>query len=86
MTDGFQMIGDIRPGPGWRLREDDRYQNPTNLDTFRRTNAEYVRKKIGARRTGEFDDQLQELASEKRLGRVLGPIPGRRRGWESRRR
>ena len=52
MTDGFQMIGDIRPGPGWRLLEDGRYQNPTDLDTFRRTNAEYVRKKIGARRTG----------------------------------
>eukprot|EP00439_Symbiodinium_sp_Y106_P084866 s539_g26.t2 len=68
------MIGDIRPGPGWRLREDGRCQNPTDLDTFRRTNAEYVGKKIGARRSGEFDDQLlQELVAEKRLGRVLGP-------------
>ena len=35
MTDGFQTIGDIRPGPG------------------RRTNAEYVRKKIGARRSDD---------------------------------
>ena len=51
-----------------------RYQNPTHLDTFRRTNAEYVRKKLGARRSREFDDQLlQELVAEKRLGRVLGP-------------
>ena len=30
------------------------------------TNAEYVRKKIGARRTGEFDDQLLQVAVEMR--------------------
>ena len=28
MTDGFQMLGEIRPGPGWRRRDDGKYQNP----------------------------------------------------------
>ena len=60
MTDGFQMIGDIRPGPGWRLREDGRHQK-------------YVRKKIGARRSGEFDDQL--LHAGTRGGKTPWPRP-----------
>ena len=61
MTDGFQMTGDIRPG----IPEPD---GPRHL--------QYVRKKIGARHGGDFDEKLlQELvAAAKRLGRR----PGRR--------
>ena len=43
LTDGFQMLGDVRPGPGWRARDDGRYQNPVSMEELRRINADYVR-------------------------------------------
>jgi len=37
------MLGDVRPGPGWRARDDGRYQNPVSMEELRRINADYVR-------------------------------------------
>ncbi|CAE7859414.1 eIF3-S7, partial [Symbiodinium necroappetens] len=41
MTDGFQMLGEIRPGPGWRRRDDGKYQNPIPVADLVATNADY---------------------------------------------
>ena len=74
MTDGFQMLGDIRPGPGWSARDDGRYQNPIDMEELRRINADYVRAKVASRRPDEHAEKLlQELIAEKRLRRVIGP-------------
>ena len=74
MTDGFQMLGEIRPGPGWRRREDGKYQNPVPIADLVATNADYVRRKVHTARVGEHSEKLlHELTAEKRLGRVIGP-------------
>ena len=74
MTDGFQMLGEIRPGPGWRRREDGKYQNPVPIADLVATNADYVRRKVHTARVGEHSEKLlHELIAEKRLGRVIGP-------------
>ncbi|CAE7545260.1 unnamed protein product, partial [Symbiodinium sp. CCMP2456] len=51
LTDGFDMIGALRPGPGWRKRTDDRYKYPASLDTLRQVNADYVRRKVATANT-----------------------------------
>ena len=74
MTDGFQMLGEIRPGPGWRPREDGKYQHRVPIADLVATNAEYVRRKVNTARVDEHSEKLLlELIAEKRLGRVLGP-------------
>ncbi|CAE7346880.1 unnamed protein product, partial [Symbiodinium sp. KB8] len=74
MTDGFQMLGEIRPGPGWRRREDGKYQNPILVADLVASNADYVRRKVHTAKVGEHSEKLLlELIAEKRLGRVIGP-------------
>ena len=45
LTDGFDMLGEVRRGPGWKDRKDGRYQNPASLDQLVATNWEYVRRR-----------------------------------------
>ena len=74
LTQGFNMIGDLKPGPGWRKRTDDRYKHPASLDELRRVNADYVRQRASTARVGEHTETLlQELIDEVKLGRVVGP-------------
>eukprot|EP00439_Symbiodinium_sp_Y106_P019720 s5341_g2.t1 len=42
LTDGFEMIGEIRRGPGWRPRSDARCTSPTTIENFAATNWEYA--------------------------------------------
>ena len=34
LTNSFEMIGEIRRGPGWRPRSDGRYTSPTTIESF----------------------------------------------------
>ncbi|CAE7916579.1 PUB3, partial [Symbiodinium necroappetens] len=38
---GFDMLGPVRPAPGWRPRSDERYARPEGLDRLRRENPLY---------------------------------------------
>ena len=72
---GFDMLGPLRPGPGWRPRNDDRYSHPSSLETFRRANFEYVASKLRHFTPGHHGDVLlQEVLEEARLGRIVGPV------------
>ena len=74
LSDGFDMLGSIRPGPGWRKRSDDRYANPMPLASLATRNAEYLGSRLGKTNAGEYSDVLlDELIQETKLGRVLGP-------------
>ena len=74
LTDGFDMLGEVRRGPGWKDRKDGRYQNPASLDQLAATNWEYVRRRASGARPGEhWETLLQELVAEVKLGRVVGP-------------
>ena len=81
LTDGFDMLGEVRRGPGWKDRKDGRYQNPASLDQLAATNWEYVRRRASGARPGEhWETLLQELVAEVKLGRVVGPTAPRRPG------
>ncbi|CAE7879635.1 unnamed protein product, partial [Symbiodinium necroappetens] len=74
LTDGFDMLGELRRGPGWKLRTDGRYSNPASLDTLASVKWSYVRDRASRPRTGEYTEKLlAELVDETRLGRVVGP-------------
>ena len=74
LTDGFDMLGEVRRGPRWKDRKDGRYQNPASLDQLAATNWEYVRRRASGARPGEhWETLLQELVAEVKLGRVVGP-------------
>ena len=75
LEDGFDMLGELRRGPGWRTREDTKYQNPSSIDDLRRANWEYLVAKLRTARVGEYTDTLlKELVDEAKLGRVVGPL------------
>ena len=74
LTQGFDMLGEVRRGPGWKNRQDGRYQNPASLDQLSATNWEYVRRRAAAAKPGEhWETLLTELVAEVKLGRVVGP-------------
>ena len=74
LTEGFNMIGRIRPRPGWPVCQDGRYQTPTSLNVLRADNRAYLRQKLTAHQVGEHSHALlAELVEEARLGRVHGP-------------
>ena len=74
LTDGFDMLGELRRGPGWKPRTDGRYANPASLDTLASVNWNYVRDRTSRPKTGEYTEKLlAELVEETRLGRVVGP-------------
>lgn len=67
------MMGEIRPGPGWRQRDDDKYTAPTTWAQFMNDNQRYINCRVPAAVASEHADTLvKELVEEKRLGRVIG--------------
>ncbi|CAE7195818.1 eIF3-S7 [Symbiodinium natans] len=74
LADGFDMLGEIKPGPGWKPRDDDRYSNPATMQELRSANRRYLLKRLPTARPGAHSDALlAELVEERRLGRVIGP-------------
>ena len=71
---GPDMLGSVRPAPGWRPRSDERYAHPEGLDRVWRENPPYVARKSARPRDQEHTQALlDELVAETRLGRVIGP-------------
>ena len=48
------MIGEVRRGPGWRPREDHRYQSPISLEKLRSANLNYVRRRTFTSRSAPY--------------------------------
>ncbi|CAE7863082.1 eIF3-S7, partial [Symbiodinium necroappetens] len=74
MTDGFQMLGEIRPGPGWRRREDGKYQNPVPIADLIATNADYVRRKdedLGESAADGFQDLFAALGFLTKTSKII---------------
>ena len=75
MHDGFPLLGDIRPGLGWRMRNDNRYAEPKDIHVFLKENHDFVQQKL---RRGKVDEDWQtmadEIAADVALGRMEGPF------------
>ena len=75
LTNGFDMVGKVRPGPGWRKRTDGRYNDPEHMQDVCRRNRQYVQNRLQRPTPSQHAKQLlQELVEEQRLGRVVGPL------------
>ena len=58
---GSQMLGKCRPAPGWAERTDGKYQNPIDMDTFRRLNKAHVQDRLSTRKVDpDWQAMLQE--------------------------
>ncbi|CAE7894876.1 unnamed protein product [Symbiodinium necroappetens] len=65
LTQGFNMVGGLKPGPGWKKRTDDRDKHPASMEELRRVNADHVRQRTATARVGERTETLlQELIDE----------------------
>ena len=67
LTEGFDMVGRIRPRPGWPRRQDGRYQTPTSLDVLRD-----LRQKLAARQAGE--QPWQSAGAMQGAARLAAPL------------
>ena len=75
MTQGFQLLGPINPGVGWRLRSDARYSAPKNLDDFFVENHDLVQNKLRSAKVEPcWEVMAEEIAADVLLGRMEGPF------------
>ena len=75
LTNGFDIMSKVRPGPGWRKRTDGRYNDPEHIDEVCRRNRQYVCSRLQRPTPSKYAEQLlEELVDEQRLGRVVGPL------------
>ena len=58
LSDGFDMLGEIKPGPGWKARDDDRYFNSAIMQEVRAANRRYLLKRLPTARPGAHSDAL----------------------------
>ena len=64
LNNGFDMLGVLRPWPGWRPRSDDKYSCPASLESLRSANLAYVRDKIRHGRPGPHAKELLQEVVE----------------------
>ena len=77
LTEGFDIIGALPPGPGWRPRTDQRYSYPIDEQAFRTLNQAYISKKLRQQRPDpSWETLLQEILHEVQIGRMDGPFLG----------
>ena len=75
LTHGFQMIGNLTPGTGWKQRSDLHYNNPSSETDFAAHNKQYIRECLTTRKSDEHTDGLlQEILQEVQMGRIDGPF------------
>lgn len=50
LNQGFQVLGTLNPGAGWRPRTDQRYSFPITMEQFGKLNRSYIHQKLKAHR------------------------------------
>ncbi|CAE7231016.1 unnamed protein product [Symbiodinium sp. CCMP2592] len=72
LTEGFPLLGDLRPGLGWRLRSDSRYSEPLPMCDFLKENLAVVQHKLRQQRVDPaWKVMAAEIAAD---GRMEGPF------------
>ena len=73
LRSGFQLAGELEDGVGWPPKLDK--GPPLQMEDFKKDNDTYVRKQIASRKpSAQAQKLLDELYSERGLGRVRGPF------------
>ena len=68
MQQGFDLLGDVTNGLGWRIRDDSKYASPTNVNDFIREN-----NRITVERLTRQKVTAEEVAKDVKRGRMTGP-------------
>ena len=75
MQYGFALTGVQHAGPGWPVRQDERYSHPISDEQFRQLNRAYVKSKLKkAYVDPHWQTMLQEVLEERSRGRMVGPF------------
>ena len=75
LTEGFPLLGSLRPGLGWRLRDDARYSEPIPITEFWQENLKVVQRKLQQQRVDPaWEIMAAEIAADVKLGRMEGPF------------
>jgi len=75
LTDGFNMMGHLMPGPGWKNRSDQKLSDPWTLEQLREHNAPYIQGKTAQGRVDErWQKMLGEIIADTKLLRMEGPF------------
>ena len=75
LTFGFEMLGKLHRGTGWKDRTDNRYKFPTSIDSFRKGNLEYIIEKLKRKdKCTHSGLMLQEILEEVDQARFEGPF------------
>lgn len=73
LTKGFSITGELNKGVGWLPRADQRCDH-LDMDSFRRHNQHYVKKKLTTSHVDpHWQEMLEEFQTELQRGRMSGP-------------
>jgi hypothetical protein len=75
LSEGFNLLGNISPGVNWPSRSDERYSNPSDIDSFYANNIRYMHKKATSHCMHDEHSEtiLQEILKEVDSGKMSGP-------------
>ena len=74
LNQGFEVLGTLNPGAGWRPRTDQKYSFPITMEQFEKLNRSYIHHKLKVHRVDpSWKTMLEELLREQAMGRVSGP-------------
>eukprot|EP00434_Breviolum_minutum_P002108 symbB.v1.2.001863.t2/scaffold77.1/size347087/34 len=74
LNQGFEVLGTLNPGAGWRPRTDQKYSFPITMEQFEKLNKSFIHHKLKAHRVDpSWKTMLDELLREQAMGRVSGP-------------
>ena len=75
LQEGFNMLGHLDPGPGWKSRTDMKLSDPWDMLTLRGHNKDYIAKKVRQGRVDEhWSKMLDEILADCKLLRMEGPF------------
>ena len=74
LSHGFPLMGELTPGVNWRVRQDQKYLDPTPIPEFTKKR-QYIHEKLRQNRVDQhWEFMLDEIIVEVQLGRMNGPF------------
>ena len=75
LNQGFNMLGHLDPGPGWKNRTDGKLSEPWSIQEMAVHNRQYIQDKASQHKVDErWEKMLTEIIADKDLLRMEGPF------------